>query len=228
MEARYINLFDKKTHEKVSKVLVDVDVYEQIKDYTYFLDPRKKQAFRVDSRSYVYLHREVMGFVPGDGRTVKWSNQNYLDCRRSNLVEGTKRVSRKKGLRWPRRFDRLVSQLRKAKHTEAASILDSAKVVEFNRNVFSIELEERYRQNNTVIQKALRDLFGFEGRYFVSFGSTPTPSTKVESVDNVVPLAPKAPTKGFAIIIRSTNGTEVEVALPPALFEVSTKTDKAG
>lgn len=37
-------------------------------------------------RRTIYLHREVMGLRPGDGKEVDHENRNPLDCRRSNLT----------------------------------------------------------------------------------------------------------------------------------------------
>jgi hypothetical protein len=67
--------------------MVDADM-EHLGGFTWIGD-RQDYPFRWESvdggRRAVYLHREVMGLVRGDGKIVDHVHHNVLDCRRGNL-----------------------------------------------------------------------------------------------------------------------------------------------
>lgn len=76
--------------------------------------PSRRLSRRVGGRM-LYLHREVMGCIPGDGLQVDHKDRNKLDCRRSNLraithAQNTQNVgsrpgssSRYRGVCWVKR-----------------------------------------------------------------------------------------------------------------------------
>jgi hypothetical protein len=69
--------------------LVDVDDAEQVGAYSWFMDG-KGYAMRCTPRGegkrlFVYLHREILGLVPGDGIQADHINGDKLDNRRVNL-----------------------------------------------------------------------------------------------------------------------------------------------
>ncbi len=68
-----------------AEVLVDDEDFERFGHLRWCWN--NGYAFRIgEQRRALYLHREIMGLVRGDGREVDHRDRNRLDCRRSNLI----------------------------------------------------------------------------------------------------------------------------------------------
>ena len=79
-----------RTTNKVREAVVDQDVYERLKGYTYLTDKNSKEPFREEvkgnKRPRIALKRDVMDFNHGDPRRVCYVDKsNVFDCRKSNL-----------------------------------------------------------------------------------------------------------------------------------------------
>ena len=73
----------------VGYALVDMDDYEALSRYVWRLDKDGYVRRRSNGRD-IYMHRHVLGLVPGDGWCTDHINRNKLDNRRLNLRRVTR------------------------------------------------------------------------------------------------------------------------------------------
>jgi hypothetical protein len=77
-------------HVPIALAPVDHDVAERFGRFRYYLDRwgyLYRRAWVGGRRRDIYLHREILGLLPGDGVVVDHVNGDTLDNRRENLRE---------------------------------------------------------------------------------------------------------------------------------------------
>jgi len=81
--------------------LVDVEDWRLVAGYRWSLAGKGYAARYPAHGSTVYLHREVLGLLPGHPLQGDHINGDKLDNRRSNLRPATPSLNRQNGHKWP-------------------------------------------------------------------------------------------------------------------------------
>ena len=109
--------------EGVSTLLDEAD-YARFSEFRWYLSPLGYVMRTARSpKRVIYLHREVLGLVPGDGREADHINRNRLDNTRANLRSTTRREnaqnrcgmagsSRYRGVHWCKRDRKWVARVK--------------------------------------------------------------------------------------------------------------------
>lgn len=101
--------------------IVDVEDFERVSLFVWGAYKSKggryfsRRSFYMPSRkrSTVLLHREVLGLVSGDGKTVEFLNGDGLDCRKSNLriITSLAKRSEFRGVSWSKSKEKWRSEI---------------------------------------------------------------------------------------------------------------------
>jgi len=162
-----IKVWDKE-YDAEKEVRVDKEDYEKFNHYNYMVDKSTNKPYReerVDNKVRRYfLCRDICGFSYGDGRVVMTKNSDLFDCRRENLVEGTKRDIPAEGNFWPLTFRSLINFLDKRKGVDEDVInyyLNKSIAQKYSRKRIDLIFDEQTYKEFQVkgVDKTIKRLF---------------------------------------------------------------------
>ena len=167
---------------EIFKTKIDQEDFDRLSKYKYFISNIIKKPFReatVKNKICMFsLARDVMGLKYRDGRVVYYENNDFLDCRKSNFVEGKTRVSNKKinvgdtTIFWPHTFKSFINFLDTHKGDDEELVtpfLVKANKVKYSFNLIALTFmpedyaEFQMRQVLIAFKRILHKYFNWKG-----------------------------------------------------------------
>lgn len=176
-----IPLYEKGSANVVEAAKIDAEDYTRLSQYRWFYDPKFKVAYRDikigDKPKKMFLHREVLGCVFGDGNTVETRDGNKLNCKKSNVfISMVKDITTATDDKFfPRKKEIFVSLVRqKFPESFLSNLLDVVEISDYSTKKITFIVPEQEPEwtasvlaQRNAIHIFLKDNFNFRGDVFM-------------------------------------------------------------